>query len=87
MADPHLSQSYQGGGGNHLSGHQWGAGWRPLVEEVNWPYHEVNMRMRAAAGRLWVVSADNSFPALLRAFVVLQPNGQWAQQAPRQGEQ
>jgi len=48
------------------------------------------MHMRAAARRLWFVSADDSFPHTVPCSApsgVLQTNGQWAQQAPRQGEQ
>ncbi len=91
MADPHLSQKLSKAGAEiiflAINGGRDGGPWS---EEVNWPYHEVNMRMRAAAGRLWVVSADNSFPHTVPCSApsgVLQPNGQWAQQAPRQGEQ
>ncbi|MEM7386693.1 MAG: hypothetical protein AAF514_17285 [Verrucomicrobiota bacterium] len=52
-------------------------------------YHEVNMRMPAAAGRIWVVSADNSAPHTVPCSAtsgVLKPDGQWARQAPRKGE-
>ena len=90
MPDPHLSQKLSKKGAQiiflAINGGRDGGPWS---EEVNWPYHEVNMRMRAAAGRLWVVSADNSFPHSVPCSApsgVLKPNGQWAKQAPRQGE-
>lgn len=90
MPDPHLSQKLSKAGAQiiflAINGGRDGGPWS---EEVNWPYHEVNMRMRAAAGRVWVVSADNSFPHTIPCSApsgVLKPNGQWAKKAPRQGE-
>tara|TARA_B100000029_G_scaffold56699_1_gene51325 strand:+ start:135 stop:995 length:861 start_codon:yes stop_codon:yes gene_type:complete len=90
MPDPHLSQKLSKAGAKiiflAINGGRDGGSWS---EEVNWPYHEVNMRMRAAAGRVWVVSADNSFPHTVPCSApsgILKPNGQWAKQAPRKGE-
>ena len=90
MPDPHLSQKLSKAGAQiiflAINGGRDGGAWS---EEVNWPYHEVNMRMRAAAGRVWVVSADNSYPHTVPCSApsgVLKPNGQWAAQAPRKGE-
>ena len=90
MPDPHLSQKLSKAGAQiiflAINGGRDGGSWS---EEVFWPYHETNMRMRAAAGRLWVVSADNSFPHNIPCSApsgVLKPNGQWAKQAPRKGE-
>lgn len=90
MPDPHLSQKLSKAGAQviflAINGGRDGGSWS---EEVNWPYHEVNMRMRAAAGRLWVVSADNSFPHTVPCSApsgVLTPKGEWAAQAPRRGE-
>jgi len=90
MPDPHLSQKLSKAGAQviflAINGGRDGGAWS---EEVNWPYHEVNMRMRAAAGRVWVVSADNSFPHTVPCSApsgILKPNGQWAKQASRIGE-
>ena len=90
MPDPHLSQKLSKAGAKviflAINGGRDGGSWS---EEVNWPYHEVNMRMRAAAGRVWVVSADNSFPHTVPCSApsgILKPNGQWAKQAPRMGK-
>ena len=90
MDDPHLSQQLSKKGAQiiflSINGGRDGGSWS---EEVFWPYHETNMRMRAAAGRVWVVSADNSFPHHIPCSApsgVLKPNGQWAAKAPRQGE-
>ena len=90
MPDLHLSQKLSKSGAEiifmAINGGQDGGSWS---REVNWPFHEVNMRMRAAAGRVWVVSADNSFPHTVPCSApsgVLKPNGQWAMQVPRKGE-
>ena len=90
MPDPHLSQKLSKAGAEiiflAINGGRDGGSWS---REVNWPFHEVNMRMRAAAGRVWVVSADNSFPHTVPCSApsgVLRPNGQWAMQVPRKGE-
>ena len=90
MPDPHLSQKLSKSGAEiiflAINGGRDGGPWS---KEVNWPFHEVNMRMRAAAGRVWVVSADNSLPHTVPCSApsgVLKPNGQWAMQFPKKGE-
>ena len=90
MADPHLSQRLSELGARivflAINGGRDGGEWS---EQVNWPYHEVNMRMRARAGNLWIVSADNCFPLDIPCSApsgILQPNGQWAAKSDRQGE-
>jgi len=90
MPDPHLSQKLSKAVAEiiflAINGGRDGGSWSI---EVNLPFHEVNMRMRAAAGRVWVVSADNSFPHTVPCSApsdVLRPNGQWAMQVPRKRE-
>ena len=90
MPDPHLSQKLSKAGAqiifHAINGGRDGGKWST---EVFWPYHETNMRMRAAAGRVWIVSADNSFPHTAPCSApsgVLKPDGQWAKQSPRKGE-
>ena len=90
MPDPHLSQKLSKAGAEiiflAINRGRDGGSWS---KEVNWPFHEVNMPMRVAAGRVWVVSADNSFPHTVPCSApsgVLKPNGQWAMQVPRKGE-
>ena len=90
MPDPHLSQKLSKAGAKiiflAINGGRDGGSWS---KEVNWPFHEVNMRMRAAAGRVWVVSADNSLPHTVPCSApsgVLKPSGQWAMQFPKKGE-
>jgi len=90
VPDPHLSQ--------HLS--RMGA--RVIFQAVNggrgpgewskvaWNYHESNLRMRANAGRVWVVVADNCHPMELPCSCpsgVINPEGSWVCQALPQGEQ
>ncbi len=53
-------------------------------------YHESNLRMRAQADKVWVVTVDNCFPFNLPCSApsgVVDPNGNWAIKAPPQGEQ
>ena len=90
MPDSHLSQQHSEAGARiiflAINGGRNGGEWS---EQVNWPYHETNMRMRAAAGKIWVVSADNCAPTDIPCSApsgVLKPDGTWAAQAPRQGE-
>lgn len=91
IPDPHLSQRLSEAGAQiifvAINGGRNGGDWS---EQVYWHYHETNMRMRAAAGKVWVVSADNCFPQDIPCSApsgVLQPDGNWAAKAHRQGEQ
>ena len=57
---------------------------------VYWNFHETNLRMRAAAGRMWIVTADNCYPEDVPCSCpsgVLKPNGSWAVQAKEQGRE
>ena len=57
---------------------------------VNWRYHEANLRLRALAGKLWVVTVNNGHaPGVAGAAPsgVLSPDGCWALQTPPEGEQ
>jgi predicted amidohydrolase len=90
MPDPHLSQKLSKSGARiifqAINGGRSGGEWS---KDVNWPFHEVNLRMRAAAGKVWIVTADNCAPTEIPCSApsgVLQPNGKWAAKAPRQGE-
>lgn len=90
MPDAHLAQKLSSEGAqiifHAVNGGRNGGDWS---EQVNWPFHETNLRMRAVAGKVWIVTADNCFPMNIPCSApsgVLQPNGQWAAQAPRKGE-
>ena len=48
--------------------------------DVNWAFHESNLRMRARAGKLWIVTVDNCHPTNLRCASpsgVIDPDGNW----------
>ena len=80
MPDPHLTQQlsemearvifHAVNGGRDAS--EWA--------EINWHFHESSLRMRAAAGKLWIVTVDNCAPLDLRCSApsgVVAPDGRW----------
>jgi predicted amidohydrolase len=90
MPDAHLTQQLSAQGAKIIfhavnggrSDNEWS-------EQVNWPYHEANLRMRAASGAVWIVTADNCEPMTIPCSApsgVLQPDGKWAAKAPNRGE-
>lgn len=90
MPETHLSQQLSRKGArivfHAINGGRDGSEWS---ENVHWPFHESNMRLRARAGGLWVVSADNCAPETVPCSApsgVLGPDGRWAARAPRRGE-
>lgn len=88
MPDPHLTQRLATMGARIVF-HAVN-GWRDGGEasELNWRYHEANLRMRARAGGLWVVTVDNAEPLKLPCSSpsgVVDPKGNWACRAPARG--
>ena len=90
MPDPHLSQKLSEMGARiifqAINGGRNGSDWS---RNVYWPFHETNLRLRARTGKLWIVTADNCHPTNIPCSApsgVLKPDGQWAVQAPKQGE-
>jgi predicted amidohydrolase len=88
--DPHLTQQLARKGARVLfhavNGGRDGGEW----SEVAWHYHESNLRMRARAGRLWIVTVDSAEPTHLPCSApsgVIAPDGRWAVKTPAQGEQ
>ncbi len=90
MPDPHLSQQLATMGARIVfhavnggrSGNEW--------SRVAWQYHEANLRMRARAGHLWIVTVDSSYPPHLPCSApsgVVNPQGDWVCRAEPQGEQ
>ncbi len=58
--------------------------------EINWQYHEANLRLRARADGLWIVTVDNCAPLDLPCSApsgVVNPVGDWVCRLPSQGEQ
>jgi predicted amidohydrolase len=91
MPDPHLSQQLAKMGAkvifHAVNGGRSAAAWS---QEVYWPFHETNLRMRARTGKLWIATADNCLPVDIPCSApsgVVDPNGNWAAQTPDQGEQ
>jgi hypothetical protein len=56
---------------------------------VAWRYHEANLRMRARAGGIWIVTVDSCHPMDLPCSApsgVVAPSGDWLCQVEPQGE-
>ncbi|HUV39315.1 MAG TPA: carbon-nitrogen hydrolase family protein [Planctomycetota bacterium] len=90
MDDPHLSQQLARMGArvifNPVNGGRGDTDWRNVV----WNYHESNLRMRARAGKLWIVTVDNCHPPNLRCCVpsgVIDPDGNPVCRTKPHGEQ
>lgn len=87
--DPHLTQQLSRMGARVIfhavnGGRGGGPG-----SELAWQYHESNLRMRAMAGRLWIVTVDSCHPATLPCSApsgIIDPLGEWIVRAPEQGE-
>ncbi|MCD6285256.1 MAG: carbon-nitrogen hydrolase family protein [Anaerolineae bacterium] len=90
MDDPHLTQVLARKGARVLfhavNGGRDGSEW----SRVAWRYHEANLRMRARAGKLWIVTVDCCSPEALPCSApsgVVSPDGSWICRAAPQGEQ
>ncbi len=89
LPDPHLSQALADKGARILfhavNGGRDGSEWSRVV----WQYHEANLRMRARAGRVWIVTVDSCHPPHLPCSApsgVIGPDGSWACRTKPQGE-
>jgi len=52
-------------------------------------FHESNLIMRAAAGKLWIVSVDSAFPEdfpVSSPGGIISPTGKWVERVPDTGE-
>ena len=90
MPDSHLTQRLAEMGArvifHAVNGGRNGSEW----SGVAWQYHEANLRMRARAGRVWIVTVDSSYPEHLPCSApsgVVSPEGAWVCRATPQGEQ
>ena len=88
--DPHLTQQLAEIGARILfhavNGGRDGSEW----SDVAWQYHESNLRMRARAGRVWIVTVDSCHPLGVRCSApsgVIDPDGAWACRVAPKGEQ
>ena len=90
VPDSHLSQQLSDMGAqvifHAVNGGRDGGEWsRGTV----WDFHESNLRMRARAGRVWVVTVDNCEPTHIPCSApsgVIDPEGNWACRVEQQGE-
>ncbi len=90
MPDVHISQQLSNLGAkiifHAVNGDRDQSAW----SEVQRNYHEANLRMRARAGKLWIVTVDNSHPVSVPSAApsgVLDPSGSWVCKAENTGEQ
>jgi hypothetical protein len=90
MPDPHLSQLLAQMGArvifHAVNGGRDGSQW----SEVAWQFHDANLRMRAQAGKLWIVTVDNCTPTDLPCSApggIIDPQGQWVCRTETRGRQ
>jgi len=90
IPDPHLTQQLSEMGAkiifHAVNGGRSASEW----SDVAWHYHESNLRMRANAGELWIVTVDNCNPIELRCSApsgIINPQGEWILKAVPKGEQ
>lgn len=90
IPDPHLTQQLSKMGAkiifHSVNGGRNGGEW----SDVAWHYHESNLRMRANAGKIWIVTVDNCYPMELRCSApsgVINPQGNWVCRTEPKGEQ
>jgi predicted amidohydrolase len=91
MEDPHLTQKLSGMGARIVT-HSVNAGLGEGKElELVRSFHETNLRLRARAGRLWIVTVNAADPDGKRSGYspsgVVDPKGTWVVQADPKGEQ
>lgn len=89
--DPHLSQRLAGMGAkvifHAVNGERNGGEWS---RKVAWPYMESNLRVRARAAGIWIVTVDSSYPLNIPCAApsgVIDTEGIWRCHTTPQGEQ
>lgn len=87
--DPHLTQRLSEIGAgivfHAVNGGRDGSEW----SDVAWEYHNSNLRMRARASNLWIVTVDSCYPTDLDCSApsgVINTTGDWVLQAKPRGE-
>ena len=90
VPDPHLTQQLARLGArvilHAVNGGRDGSEW----SQVAWHYHESNLRMRARAGKVWIVTADNCDPERWDCSApsgIVTPEGEWLVRARPRGEE
>lgn len=87
--DPHLVQRLAQRGARVIFHAVNGGRDGSELSKVAWSYHESNLRLRALASQVWIVTVDNCYPVHWPCSApsgVVSPKGEWAYQAPSQGE-
>ena len=89
MDDPHLTQKLARMGAkvifHAVNGGRDGGEW----SRVAWQYHEANLRMRARAAGVWIVTVDSAHPVELPCSApcgVVAPDGRWTIRTQPRGE-
>jgi predicted amidohydrolase len=88
--DPHLTRQLAGMGARVIFHAVNGGRSSDQFMEAIRNYHESNLRLRAQADKVWIVTVDNCFPFNMPCSApsgVVDPKGNWAIRAPFQGEQ
>jgi predicted amidohydrolase len=90
IPDPHLTHQLSKMSAkiifHAVNGGRNGSEW----SDVAWHYHESNLRMRANASKIWVVTVDNCYPLDLKCSApsgVIDSKGDWVCKTEPQGEQ
>jgi hypothetical protein len=89
VPDPHLTQQLSRHGARVIFHAVNGGRNGSENSKVAWWYHESNLRMRAQAGKLWILTVDSAEPATLPCSApggVINPAGEWAARTSPQGE-
>jgi len=90
MPDTHLSQQLSRMGARIIFHAVNGGRDGTEQSELAWQYHESNLRMRACAGHVWIVTADSCHPLGVRCSSpagVIGPDGRWTCRADPVGIQ
>jgi len=90
MADAHLTQRLAEMGARIIFHAVNGGRSGGEASKLAWQYHEANLRMRAEAGALWVVTVDNAAPykwPTSSPSGIVDPHGNWACRAKPKGLQ
>ena len=80
MPDSHVTQLLSGMGARIIFHAVNGGRDGDEISRLNWQYHEANLRLRARAGRIWIVTVDNANPISLPCSSpsgVIDPQGNW----------
>jgi len=90
MSDPHLTHRLKQLGARVIFHAVNGGRSSDPWSEVNWQFHESNLRMRARAASMYIATVDNCFPADVPCSSpsgLVGPQGEWLGRCLERGEQ